>query len=381
MSIADRLRTEFSKIKNVKVTVLEASSWPPAWWDFQVKIAWDSFTVMDKIANDYKKILWTIPGAINIDSSRKPVPLQFRFSFDSEKLALYDLTLPQVWLFIRNVVDWTQATDVLKGSDDIVVRTIYNSGSSDTLDKIKDLKIINNKWQNVFLRDIMKNELDPSTNWILRIDQKRIVSVTASASKNTNGWQLLADFNKKTANYKLPAWYELILWWANDQNQKSVQSLLVALVFWMFFIIATLVILFDSYRQSILVLVTIPLSLIWVFIWLVLFNQPLSFPGLIWLVALFWIVVRNWIILFDKINANIKEWIEFKESIIDAVKTRLEPVFLTSICTVLWMIPLTLSNPTWTSLGLSIIFGLTVSTFFTLIVLPTLYFVFLRKKK
>ncbi|EKE26685.1 MAG: hypothetical protein ACD_4C00194G0002 [uncultured bacterium (gcode 4)] len=381
ISITERLRTEFSKIKNTKVTVVELSGWPPAWGDFQVKIAWDSFATMDKIANDYKKILATIPGAINIASSRKPTPLEFSLSFDSEKLALYDLTLPQVWLFLRNVIDWAKATNVLKWTDDITVRTIYDTNSTDTLDKIKDLKIINNRWQNVFLRDVLKNELNPSTTGILRIDQKRIVSVTASADKQTNWWQILSEFNKKTENYKLPTWYELILWWANEQNQKSVQSLLIALIFWMFFIIATLVILFDSYKQSILVLATIPLSLIWVFVGLVVFGQPLSFPGLIWLVALFWIVVRNWIILFDKINANISEWIEFKESIIDAVKTRLEPVFLTSICTVLWMIPLTLSNPTWTSLGLSIIFWLTVSTFFTLIVLPTLYFIFIKEKK
>ncbi|EKE29278.1 MAG: Heavy metal efflux pump [uncultured bacterium (gcode 4)] len=380
ISIADRLRSEFSKIKEVKVTVVELAWGPPAWSDFQIQIAWDSFEVMDKIANDYKKILSSIPWAINIDTSRKPVPLEFRFSFNSERLALYDLTLPQVWLFLRNVLDWTKVTDVYKWTEDIAVRSIYDKNSSDTLDKIKDLKIMNNRWQYVFIRDIIDNELDSSTSTITRIDQKRIVSVTASASKQTNWAQILAEFNKKTANYKLPSWYELLLGWANEENQKSVQSLLIALVFWMFFIIATLVILFDSYKQSILVLSTIPLSLIGVFAWLVIFGQPLSFPGLIWLVALFWIVVRNWIILFDKINANIKEWIEFKESIIDAVKTRLEPVFLTSICTVLWMIPLTVSNPTWTSLWLSIIFWLTVSTFFTLIVLPTLYFIFIKPK-
>ncbi|EKE27418.1 MAG: acriflavin resistance protein [uncultured bacterium (gcode 4)] len=381
ISIAERLRNEFSKIKEIKVTVVELAWWPPAWADFQVQIAWDSFEVMDKISNDYKKILATIPWAINIDTSRKPVPLEFRFSFNSEKLALYDLTLPQVWLFLRNVIDWTKVTNVYKWTDDIAVKTIYNQESSDTLDKIKDLKIMNNRWQYVYLRDILDNKLDSSTSSILRIDQKRIVSVVASASKQTNWAQILAEFNKKTENYKLPSWYELLLGWANEENQKSVESLLVALVFWMFFIIATLVILFDSYKQSVLVLSTIPLSLIWVFVWLVIFGQPLSFPGLIWLVALFWIVVRNWIILFDKINANIKEWIEFKESIIDAVKTRLEPVFLTSICTVLWMIPLTVSNPTWTSLWLSIIFWLTVSTFFTLIVLPTLYFIFIKDRK
>ena len=81
------------------------------------------------------------------------------------------------------------------------------------------------------------------------------------------------------------------------------------------------------------------------------------------------------------INQNINEWIDFIESIIDAWKTRLEPVFLTSVCTVLWMIPLTLSNPTWTSLWLSIIFWLSVSTVFTLVILPVLYFMFIKPKK
>ncbi len=69
---------------------------------------------MQKIADDYKKVLATVPGAINIDSSRKPVPLEFKISFDSNKLALYDLSLAQVGLFVRNVVDGTEATKILK---------------------------------------------------------------------------------------------------------------------------------------------------------------------------------------------------------------------------------------------------------------------------
>jgi multidrug efflux pump subunit AcrB len=102
---------------------------------------------------------------------------------------------------------------------------------------------------------------------------------------------------------------------------------------------------------------------------------------MIGMVALFWIVVRNGIILFDKINHNLAENIPFKEAIIDAWMSRLEPVMLTSICTALWMIPLTLSNPIWTSLWLSIICWLTVSTIFTLVVLPSLYFVMFGKKE
>ncbi|MDD2486876.1 MAG: efflux RND transporter permease subunit [Candidatus Gracilibacteria bacterium] len=380
IDMTDRFRNEFKKINGIKVTIAEVASGPASGADFEIKIYGENFNIMQKIADDYKKVLSKVPGAINIESSRKPVPLEFKFSFDSNKLALYDLSLAQVGLFVRNVVDGAEATKILKGTDEIIVRTIYNSESSNNLDKIKDLKIKNQKGTDVYLRDILVNELKSSTNSITRIGQKRVISVTASAGKTTTGKSILAEFNQKTDKYEMPVGYEGIVGGSNEESAKSVTSLMTSMIFGIFFIIITLVVLFDSYKQSILVLTTIPLSLIGVFVGLVLFGQPLSFPGLIGLVALFGIVVRNGIILFDKINANIKEGIEFKESIIDAVKTRLEPVFLTSICTVLGMIPLTLSNPTWTSLGLSIIFGLTVSTFFTLIVLPTLYYVFLEKK-
>jgi multidrug efflux pump subunit AcrB len=290
------------------------------------------------------------------------------------------LTIPQVSLFLKNAIDWIEATKVYKWTDEIIVRTKFDVASTDTLDKIKDLKLLNNRWQYVYLRDIVKEEFKASVFSITRINQERIVSVTASASKWFTWPQILAEFNKKIANYKLPSGYKFITGWVNEENKKSVNSLLVSLVFGMIFIIATLVLLYDSFRQSVLVLVTIPLSLIWVFYWLTIFMQPLSFPGLIWLVALFGIVVRNWIILFDKINQNLEENIPFKESIIDAWISRLEPVFLTSICTVLGMIPLTLTNPTWTSLWLSIIFWLSFSTFLTLLVLPSLYYMVFKKK-
>lgn len=380
ITIAERLRDEVKGIRTAKVSVEELAGGPPAGADFELKIAGPDFAVLDKIAGDVKKTLAETPGTLNINTSRKPLPLELRFSFDSDKLALYNLTLPQVSLFLKNAVDGADATTIYKGDNEIAVRTRYETGSVDRLDIVKDLKIKNQLGQDVYVRDILSTKFFPSTFSITRIDQKRIVSVRAGAAKTTNGAQILATFNEKMKNYKLPSGYEFITGGANEENAKSVQSLLVALVFGMFFIVATLVILFDSYKQSVLVLVTIPLSLIGVFAGLTLFGQSLSFPGLIGLVALFGIVVRNGIILFDKINLNRKEGIDFTESVIDGGKSRLEPVVLTSVCTILGMIPLTLSNPTWTSLGLSIIFGLAASTFFTLLVLPTLYFMFIKRK-
>jgi HAE1 family hydrophobic/amphiphilic exporter-1 len=345
-----------------------------------LQIAWENFDKLDIISKKVKKELSNIPWVINIETSRKPLPLEFRLNFDSSKLEINSLTLPQVSFFIKNSIDWTEATKIYMWNTEVLVKTRYSDEYTDTLDKIKDLKLKNNKWQYVYLRDLLSVDLEKSVFSIQRIDQKRVVSISASADKTTTWKEIKAIFDKNMKDYKIPNWYEFITWWANEENQKSVQSLLVSMLFWLMFIVWTLVILFDSYKQSVMVLVTIPLSLIWVFYWLTLFWQPLSFPWLIWLVALFWIVIRNWIILFDKINQNINDNIDFVESIIDAWKTRLEPVFLTSVCTVLWMIPLTLSNPTWTSLWLSIIFWLSVSTIFTLVVLPTLYFMFVKQK-
>lgn len=375
-----RLRNEVNKIKDFKVTVIESSSGPPSWSDFELKISGEDFIVLDKIARDVKKTLTQIPWTQDITTSRKPLPFEYNFSFDGTKLALYDITLPQVWVFLKNTIDGIDASKIYKGKDEIIIKTKYDIQSTDTLDKIKDLKLKNNKGQNVYLRDLMKEKFKPSVFSITRVDQKRIVTVTASAKKWTTWAEIMKKFNEKMKTYPIPANYEFITGGANEENAKSIQSLLIALLFWVIFIIATLILLYDSFRQSVLVLLTIPLSLIWVFYWLTLFNQPLSFPGLIWLVALFGIVVRNGIILFDKINQNLKENIPFNESIIDAWVSRLEPVLLTSICTVLGMIPLTLSNPTWTSLWLSIIFGLTASTFLTLLVLPSLFYIVFKKK-
>lgn len=380
MDIAERLRGEFTLIKQAKISVVEEWSWPPTGWDFELKIAWDDFVVLDKIANDVKKTLWTIPWAIDITSSRKPLPFEFELSIDNTKLALYDITLPQIALFLRNAIDWTESTKIYLWDDVISVKTFYNNSSVDTFDKIKDLKLRNNRGIDVSLRDLVKQEFKSSVFSITRVDGERVVTISATARKWTNGALLKAEFDKKMTNYKLPIWYKFITGWANEENAKSVQSLLISMMFGMIFIVATLVLLYNSYKQAVLVMVTIPLSLIWVFYWLTLFGQPLSFPGLIWLVALFWIVVRNWIILFDKINQNLEEQIPFKEAIIDAWMSRLEPVLLTSVCTVLGMIPLTLSNPTWTSLWLSIIFWLSVSTLFTLLVLPSLYYIVFKKK-
>lgn len=124
---------------------------------------------------------------------------------------------------------------------------------------------------------------------------------------------------------------------------------------------------------------TIPLALIGVFLGLAIFNMPLGFPGLIGVLALFGIVVKNAIILVDKINLNINSKIPFYEAIIDAGKARFEAIFITSLSTILGILPITLSDEFWRGLGSAVIFGLMLSSFLTLFVIPILFLTFIRE--
>lgn len=190
---------------------------------------------------------------------------------------------------MKTALDGNDTTKIYKGTDEIIVRTRYDENSVSTLDKIKSLKIKNTKGQFVYLGDIMKNDLKPSVDTITRIDQKRVIAVTASAAPTTNGTQLLNDFNAaiKARNFKLPPGYEFIIGGENEESAKSIQSLMVAMIFGLLGVVIIMILQFDSYKEALISLIPIPLALIGVFCGLTLTGQTLSFPSLIGFVALF----------------------------------------------------------------------------------------------
>jgi len=189
---------------------------------------------------------------------------------------------------------------------------------------------------------------------------------------------ILSEFQKKAEEYKMPAGYSIVYGGENEENTESVLSIMRAMVIAGLLIISTMIIQFNSFKKSIIVLIAIPLALIGVFFGLAIMRINLSFPGLIGILALFGIVVKNAIILIDKINLNLKSDIPFNDAVVDAGKSRMEAIFITSICTIFGIIPITLSNEMWMALGTAIIFGLMLSSFMTLFMVPVLFVTFIK---
>lgn len=387
VDFAERLRKSLSTLQFawVKLEVAELQGGPPAGADLEVRITGEDAEKLHTILRDIKKIATTIPGAINVTTSLQSTPLEFSYRFDMQKLAIHGLSLPQVASFMKLAVDGIEVTKIFKWTEEITVRGQYLPETIDTLSKIQGLKIMNNQWEAIYLGDIMDNTLSSSVESITRIDQKRSVTLKVWADQTTNAAWLLKEFNLRTAEYqknlaKNSTGYEFIIGGVNDENAKSITSLLIAMAFGMIFVVWTIVLQFNSYKQSLFVLAPIPLSLIGVFFGLTLTGSVLSFPSLIGLVALFGMVINNSIVLIDKINVNRDTGMWIHDAIVDAGKSRFEPIFLTSFTTIMGNIPLALVEGTWQPLAITLVAGLTTSGILSLIVIPILYRLFVREK-
>jgi HAE1 family hydrophobic/amphiphilic exporter-1 len=380
--IAEKIRVALADMQDATITVSAPRGGPPSGSAFQAQISGENLQTLDKIAHDLEPIVDSISGTINSNISLKDAPAEYTFSLDNAKMELYDLNATLVGGTLRSAISGTTVTTVIRDNKNIDVIARLDKEKIPTLESIQNLQILNTKKLPVFIKDVATIKLTPAVDSITRIDQKRTILITADVSGTTNATQVVKDFQAKIAqDYKLPDGYVISYGGENQQNNESVLSIIRAMAIAALLIISTLVIQFNSFKKAIIVLVTLPLALIGVFVGMALLGVSLSFPGLIGILALFGIVVKNAIILIDKINLNIKTGIPFEESIIDAGKSRLEAIFITSIVTIAGIIPITLSNATWTALGSAVIFGLSISSFFTLFIIPTLYMTFIDENE
>jgi HAE1 family hydrophobic/amphiphilic exporter-1 len=153
-------------------------------------------------------------------------------------------------------------------------------------------------------------------------------------------------------------------------------SLLIAIIL----ITIILVLQFNSFKQPLIILFILPLSLIGVIFGLTITRSNFSITAFIGVISLAGIVVNDAIVLISRINHNLqKAGMEFIDGIYEAARSRLQPIILTTLTTVVGLIPLSLANEMWTGLSVSIIFGLSFATFLTLIVVPSLYVILEQK--
>lgn len=381
--LADKIRDdlEAAHIQGLEINISTPEGGPPAGGAFEAHVTGDNLDTLKKIVSDLRSRLVSIPGVINVNVSLKDSVPEYTFRLDPVRMEQNNVNAVVVGSILRTAVSGTEVTKIIKDEDEIELRATFDPASIPDLAAIQNLQILNTRGEPVFLKDVATIELKPAVDVITRIDQKRTILLSAGADTTTNGPTILAAFEKNRADYNIPAGYAVTYGGENEQNAESLASIMRAMLIALILIVATLVIQFNSFRKALIVLVPIPLALIGVFVGMAVFDVSLGLPGLIGVLALFGIVVKNSIILVDKININLASGIPFEDAVADAGKARLEAIFITSLCTIFGILPVTLSDEFWRALGSAVIFGLTLSSFLTLYIVPAFYLMMVKDEK
>lgn len=379
--IAQELRSKFGSYSRGVVNVQELSGGPPAGADIQIKLLGDDLAILDAYAGQIQQFLEKQAGITNVTKSIKPGTSKLTFVPDKAQLVQQGVNVDQIGLFLRTYASGftIDRSTFGEGTDqkDITFRLESKSITSDMISVLA----VPTPTGNVPLASLGKIVLEPNPTLITREDGKRTISVSAGVASGVNSQEKNNDLEKFASTLNLPEGYSWKTGGVNEENNQSVQSILQAMAFSFLLIIVTMVVQFSSFRRAIIVMLVIPLSISGVFIIFALTRTPLSFPALIGVLALFGIVVKNAILLVDKIVQNEKHGMPFVEAIADAAESRLEPIALTSFCTIVGLIPVTLSDPLWRGLGGAIIAGLAFSGTIMLFFIPIVYYYFFAPSK
>lgn len=370
--ISDQVRNIIAEY-SIDSSVFTQSGGPPAGSDVTVKIIGEDLSELQSIANKIDLELNNIDGVFNIERSVKQGNSKIVFTPNLVELSEHGMTNQELGLWMRTAVsgfDLYEA-DFDEYNEQTKVK-LYLFNDTVAPEQIASIPVLTMNGA-VPITELGELQLKPAPSIITRENGKRTLTVTASVRPGFNS----GEINNKILDYakslELPRGYSFDTGGANEENIKSVQSIMQAMLLSVVLILATMVIQLGSFRQAVIVILVIPLAISGVFILFALTGTPLSFPALIGVLALFGIVVNNSIMVVDKINQNLAIGMQQKDAIADATASRVEPIFFSSLTTIIGLIPITLSDPIWQGLGGAIIAGLLFSGLIMLLVIPVVY--------
>lgn len=375
--LAENLRTEFEKLNTPLIVKVEAvNSGPPTSAPLAVQITGENIGTLKDISKTLKIELGKIDGLVNLESSFDKETTEANLKIDPEKAAYYGLSNAQIAQTIQLLTNGSKVGNLTINNEDTDIRLYLDQRleSEDIATLQASLQVpIQTPKGIVPLAQIASVDLVETLDSIPRKDEKRNVSITGYTEKEVLIQNLLPEIQSVIDTIEKPTGYEISLGGEDEDIQESFRDLFQSMIIAVILILVILVVIFNSFRQTAIVLSTLPLAVIGIFPGLATLGLPLSFPAFLGVVMLTGIVVNDAIVLLDQVNINRKEGMELEASILDGATSRLVPIILTSITTILGLLPITISDEFWRGLGFSVIFGLLTATFLTLFIIPILY--------
>ena len=378
--ITDELRKIYSKLNGVifmyhqptQEKIDESFSGLPAM--FGVSIYGNNENELIKLSKKVENIVSSVGGINDIINNTKIKIPQIEIKLNYPKLALHDISPKDVLDTIRAAKLGLLATQIIKNNKNIPVYIRLKLPGRLSVERLKELSVTNIKGQNIPLCKIADINISYLPFSITHINGQREITLAADIEGNIS--HIVSKLNKKLSKLKLPKGYTISISGQYNVMMKSAVEVGIASLLAIILIYLIMAMQFKSLIQPLIILVTIPFSLVGAFILLFITRQGLNISVGMGVITLIGIAVNNAIVLVDYANRMVQLQMSGSDALIKAVSVRLRPIILTSATTIAALIPTaigtTIGSHIFQAFSIAVIGGLAAGMFSTLVLVPIL---------
>lgn len=368
----------FERFPNAEISVAPLGSAGGAKYDVGIRITGNDSEELLQLTQQVKRQMTVIDGAKNIKDDWGPKIKKVRIDINQDKAGRAGVTNQDIALSLQTALSGMDIGDYrdLDGNIPIIMTNLERSNIN-----VEDLESVNifsqSTGKNVPLIQVANIDVDWQIAKIFRKDLNRTITVTCDAKAGYTASDLTKELipflQEEQKNWK-PG-YTYSLGGESEASAEALGAIAEKLPIAGFLILFLLMLQFNSYKKTIIVLLSIPLGIIGVIVGLLLFQSYFGFMAYLGLISLAGIVINNAIVLLDRIEIEQTEFARSPyESIIKAAEQRFRPILLTTFTTVLGLIPLYLGGGLmWEPMAVSIMVGLLFATVITLLFVPIMY--------
>jgi HAE1 family hydrophobic/amphiphilic exporter-1 len=347
-----------------------------------VEIYGYDFEATSAIANALADSVSSIQGATNVNVSRDPSKPQLQIVPDREKMAQHGLNTFTMANAVRNRVEGPYMSKYREEGNEYDITLRFVEEERNSLSNLEDIALVNMNNQVIRLGEVAEIEERWSPPNIERKNRERMVSVSITPYKVPLN-KLAEEVQSKINSMEIPPEVNIQMSGAVEDMQDSMKDLMLLLLLSLVLTYLVMASQFESLKMPFIIMFSIPFAFTGVILAHMLTGITMSVISMVGGVMLVGIVVKNAIVLVDYINLMRERGLELREAIVVSGKSRLRPVLMTSLTTILAMLPLAMSTGSgseiWSPMGIAVIGGLIFSTMVTMLLIPVVYHMMLRK--
>jgi len=349
-----------------------------------VEIYGYDFVTVDAMMSKLQSILKEEPCFAQILPSREDYVPSYQVNFDREKLALNGVNSTTAAAYVTSAINGSMLSYYREDGDEYSIRVRYSPEWRTSLDDVKDIDIYTPMGYAVKVRELGSVEELQTPPSIVRKNRERMVKLTCIVKDGYALSDCVEASQKAIDSVDVPEELSIVIAGDYEEQQKSFKDLFTLLVLIVILVYMVMASQFESFMTPFVIMMSVPFTVTGVLLGLWMHSQPLGVMPLIGVIILMGIVVKNGIVLLDYTIILRRRGAELKDAVVEACKARLRPILMTSLTTIFGMVPLAAGqgegSELWRGLGITVIWGLTVSSLITLVFIPVMYTSFSQRQ-